>query len=142
MSFLHSRVRSFILSTALRVFASLWSLTSCGVSGRVRSYKFVMRSCSCCMASMSWFTCCVTQSSTLICKTVTEQISLLTTSFISSCSMRNYSFSCCSCYFSSSKFIWREIFSYSASLRFSMSTPCTCVKAWVACTISSCAHRR
>jgi hypothetical protein len=142
MNCLHSRVRAFSLSTALWAIASLWSLTSCGVSGTMCSSKYSMRCCSYWMASVSWFTYYVTRSSTLISKTVTERSSLLTTSFTSSFSESNCSFSCCSCAFSSSNFTWREKFSYSAALHFSTSTPCTCVKAWVAFSISSCAHRR
>jgi hypothetical protein len=94
------------------------------------------------MASASWFPCCVTRSSALISKIFIERSSFLTTSFTSSFSTSNCSFSCYRCSFSSSNFFWRESFSYSAALHCSMSTPCTCVKSWVAFSISSCAHRR
>jgi hypothetical protein len=142
VSCLHSRVRTFSLSTALRAIASLWYLTSCGVSGIVCSSKYSMCCCSYWMDSARWFTCYVTRSSALISTTVTEKSVMLTASFISSCSTSNYSFSCCSCTFSSSNFSWRESFSYSATLHFSTSTPFTFFKAWVACSVSSCARRR
>jgi hypothetical protein len=142
VSFLHYRVISFSLSTTLWAISSLWSLTSCGVSSTMHSSKYAMHCCSCWTTSVSWFTCCVTQFSALIYKTVTERSALLTTSFTSSFSTSNCSFSCCSCAFSSSNFAWRESFSYSVALHCCMSTPCTCVIAWVACSISSCARGR
>jgi hypothetical protein len=142
MSFLHSRVISFRLSTALWVVVSLWSLTSCGVSGTTCSSKFVMRCYSYWISSSSCTTCCGTRSSAFTSMTVTERSALFTISFTSSFSTSNFSFSFYNCSFSSSNFAWKARFSHSTTLRCSTSTPCTCVKAWVACAISSCAHRR
>jgi hypothetical protein len=129
VSCLHSRVRAFSLSTALWVVSSLWSLTSCGVSSTAHSSKSVMCCCSCWITSSSCATCCVTQSSTFTSTIFTDQSALLTTSFTSSFSTSNCSFSCSSFYFFSSNFAWREIFSHSVALHCSTSTPCTCVKA-------------
>jgi hypothetical protein len=101
---LHSRVRNFILSTALQAIASLWSLTFCGVLGTVKSSKFVSHCCSCWITSVSFSTWCVTQSFSCGSNPVTEWRDLLTTSFTSSCSARNFSFSCCIYSFSYSNF--------------------------------------
>jgi hypothetical protein len=101
-----------------------------------------MHCCSCWIASTSCATCFVTWSSTFISRTVTNQSDLLTASFTSSCSASNCSFPYCICVFSSSNFAYRAIFSYSTAWRCSTSTPCTCIKAWVACSVSSCAWRR
>jgi hypothetical protein len=91
---------------------------------------------------VSFSTFCVTQSSIFISMTITERSALLTTSFTSIFSASKCSFPCCSYVFSSSNFAWREIFSCSIARNYSKLTPCTCVKAWVACSISSYAHRR
>jgi hypothetical protein len=108
----------------------------------MRSSKSAMHCCIYWIASVSCSTFYVTHSSAFIPKIVTERSALLTASFTSSFSTRNYSFSYCICAFSSSNFTWREIFSCSAALHYSTSMPCTCFKAWVACSVSSCAHRR
>jgi hypothetical protein len=142
LNYLHSRARDFSLSTALRAVSSLRSLTSCRVLGTVCSSKFAMRCCSCWITSSSCTTCYGTHSSIFTSTTFTERSYLLTISFTSSFSASKFSLICCSCSFSSSHFTWREIFSHSAVLSFSIMTPCTCDKAWVACIVSSCARRR
>jgi len=67
--------------------------------------------------------------------TATEWISLWTLFYTSSCSARN-------CAFSSSHFAFRVRFSHSTSFCCSRSDLCACIKAWVACAMSSWARRR
>jgi hypothetical protein len=142
LSFLHSPARALSLSTALLVVASLWYLTSLGVSGTTRSSKYAMCCCSYWINSSSCSTCYGILSSTFTSTTITERSVMLTISFTSSFSMGNCSLYFYSWSFSSSKFAWRESFSHSAVLYFSTRNPYTCFKAWVACVVSSCTRRR
>jgi len=104
LSFFQSMARTLILSTVLRAVSSLWSLTSCGVSGMVWSSKFGIHCCSCWIASMSCSTWCLIWSFVCGSNPVIEWSALLTTYFTLTRSARNCSFSCCICDFSSLRF--------------------------------------
>jgi hypothetical protein len=121
--------------TTLRAVASLRSLISWGVSGTMQSSRSVMCFWSCWITSSSWVTYCGRWSSIFTSMTITECSAWWILSWTSSFSTRNYAFS-------SSHFTFRVIFFHSASFCCYRSALCACIKVWVACVVSSWAHRR
>jgi hypothetical protein len=95
----------------------------------VQSCKSTMCCCSFCITSSICATCCGTYSSLCTLTTVIERSSMLTLSLTSSCLASKCSLLCCSSVFSSSHFAYRERFSFSAALRCSSRSFCTCAKA-------------